>query len=71
MNIINILLESTYMDYFSLKNNIEDMEKEEDGGESSDNNSNSKSSIENENVFLTAAIMQNYIWRIWMRLMIV
>ena len=71
MNIINILLESTYMDYFSLKNNIEDMEKEEDGGESSDNNSNSKSSIENENVFLTAAKMQNYIRRIWIRIMIV
>ena len=64
IDIINILLEFTYLDYFSLKNNKKDMEKEEDGNESSDNDSNSKSSIENENVFSIAATMQNYIWRI-------
>ena len=35
------------------------MEKEEDGNESSDNDSNSKSSIENENVFSIAATIQD------------
>ena len=59
MNVMNILLESTCVDYFSLQNDKEDMEEEEDGGESSDDDSESESSIEDENVFATAAAMQD------------